>query len=376
MAKYLGQTVVANIDSDRIDLDVSREIAEYMPDESGFSVILMKAAKETTDTQQFFWYDNEPQSWVTTVALAADDDDTSIVVADSSIFVAESVVKVMATDEVLFVTKVTPSTDTLTVVRGYAGSTAAAIPLNSNLMRLAVASKEGSGAPDTTSAQPSKFYNYTQIIKTPFEGSRNADKEALKAGTSERNRIRREKALEHRLDIERTMLFGKRGEVVAENRKTTNGLIEQISSNIYDVNGVLTEKVFTDFTEMGFQWGSSEKLLIGAPSVLSIINQFAADRIHTKSGEDTYGLRLRYIDTFHGRLYIVPSKIFAYDYEDMLVIADMKNIKYRPYTGADTKLQMNIQLPDVDGWKDQYLTECGLQVRLEKTHAIATGITG
>lgn len=375
---YAGPTYTGNINVDRIDLDVAKDIAEYMPDESGFAVIAMRAGKKGTKTRQFIWYDNEPGAWWTKCSEALGNNsggtDTTLKVTDSSIFVAKDVLKVAATDEVMQVTKV--ETGKLTVVRGYAGSTAKAVPLNANILRLSTAMEEGSYTPDSKIAQPTKHFNYTQIIRTPFDGSRNANTEALKAGDSERNRIRREKALEHRLDIERTLLFGVRGEDVVNRTTTTGGLLEFITDNMYSVDGVLTEKVFLDFSEMAFAWGSANKLLVASPRVCSIINQFAADRIITKSGEDSYGLRLKQYDTFHGTFYIVPTKVFQHEYQDMMVAVDMKNVKYRPYTDADTKLRTNIHPDTFDGWMDEYLTEFGLEVRLAKTHAIATGITG
>jgi hypothetical protein len=53
----------------------------------------------------------------------------------------------------------------------------------------------------------------------------------------------------------------------------------------------------------------------------------------------------------------------------------MDYIAYRPLAGRDTTLKTNIQNNDVDGWMDEYLTEAGLEVRLEKTHAILKGVT-
>ncbi len=373
---YSGPTYVGHIDEGRIELDVKKEIAEYMPDDSGFSVILMKAGKKETGSREFVWYDDPPGAWWTQAAAPAAAAEDTITVADVSIFVKKDTVKVAATDEVVFVTDIDLDTNTLTVVRGYADTVAADIAAGDNLLRLSTTMEEGSFAPDSKIAQPTKHFNYTQIIRTTFDGSRNADTEALRVGDSERNRIRRLKALEHRLDIERTVLFGERAEDVANRRKTTGGLMYFIETNMFDVNGILTEKVLLDFAEMSFAWGSPDKLLVASPRVCSIINQFAADRIITRSGEETYGLKLKQLDTFHGTFYIMPTKIFQYDYQDMMVAVDMKNVKYRPYKGADTKLKLNIHPNDFDGWMDEYLTEFGLEVRLEKTHAIATGIAG
>ena len=42
----------------------------------------------------------------------------------------------------------------------------------------------------------------------------------------------------------------------------------------------------------------------------------------------------------------------------------------------DTHINREIQAPDVDGRKDEYLTEAGLEFGLEKRHGQFIGITG
>jgi hypothetical protein len=55
---------------------------------------------------------------------------------------------------------------------------------------------------------------------------------------------------------------------------------------------------------------------------------------------------------------------------------DMANVGYRYLNGRDTSLKTNIQANDVDGRRDEYLTEAGLEVKLPKTHGLLTGVTG
>lgn len=58
---------------------------------------------------------------------------------------------------------------------------------------------------------------------------------------------------------------------------------------------------------------------------------------------------------------------------DAMVILDLPHVKYRHMEGRDTKLQKNIQTPDFDGVKHQYLTECGLELTQGKVHSIIKG---
>ena len=107
----------------------------------------------------------------------------------------------------------------------------------------------------------------------------------------------------------------------------------------------------------------------------SIINQFAAGRIQTTSGEETYGLKLKEFISFHGTLYIATSDTFDRDYSGMGVGLDIDSLRYRPYAGNDSTLRTNIQENDRLGWKDEYLTQASLMLRQEKKHAILSGVT-
>ena len=82
-------------------------------------------------------------------------------------------------------------------------------------------------------------------------------------------------------------------------------------------------RLFEDICEMAFKYNSRDgapKLLITSRKVGSIINQWAAGRIETTSGEETYGLRLKRYISFHGDLIIIPSRLFEHDYEGVGLI--------------------------------------------------------
>jgi hypothetical protein len=76
----------------------------------------------------------------------------------------------------------------------------------------------------------------------------------------------------------------------------------------------------------------------------------------------------------HGILNIVKHPLFEGYYNGMGMILDLDNVKYRPLKGRDTKLETNIQPNDADYYKDQYLTEAGIMVKLPKTHAVIKGV--
>lgn len=359
------------IDYDRRDIDISKEIARLLPDASPFTVILMRSKKEATNTAEFKWYDSEPGGWWTKInnETGYDAAATELVVTDSTIFRSKDIIKVPRTGEVMFVTAVDEGSEKITVIRGYGTTVAAALVDDDWLWRQGNAMEENSLAPEPKIAQPVKEYNYTQIFRRPFDQSMTSDAESLVTSETERARLRRDQALEHRLDIERALMFGERKEDVSSRRRMTAGLDHFIQTNVYDMDETTTEAKFEEACEQAFAHGSTNKLLICSHRLGSVINSFAGDRIDTRSGEETYGIRLKTYKSFHGDLHIVPSRTLEKAYMGQAFIVDMDYVKYRPLKGRDTRLKTNIQENDRDGWMDEYLTEVGLQVRLEKVHS-------
>ena len=80
------------------------------------------------------------------------------------------------------------------------------------------------------------------------------------------------------------------------------------------------------------------------------------------------------VTTIFGNLYVVQEPLFRLDAEDYLMCVDLDNVAYRPLVGnginRDTFIETNIQANDMDGRKDQIITEAGLEISLPETHAV------
>lgn len=376
-----------SVDSDRRDIDVSEEISYLVPEATPFISLLMRARKVPVNSTEFIWYDQGAPTWYTQVDGGINDSATTLTVDDGSFFRAKDVIRNTSTGEICYVSAV--SGNDLTIVRGYGydsdtgtGTEAASMTDDDYILRLSNAMEENSSAPDTYATQPSKYFNYVQTIRTPFDSSMDNEIEGKRAGKPPRIRLRQDKSIEHRIDLEKTSLWGERYEDITNHRKMTGGVVQFISTNSYDVSstnsGILTEGELENIAEMSFKYKSptgGTKLMLTSHKVCGIVNQFAAGRIDTTSGEEAYGLRLKKLTTFNGDLVLAPSRLFEHDYESTALILDMENIEYRPFGGMDTKLRTNIQDNDVDGWKDEYMTKFGIRVRNEPTHTVVTGIS-
>ena len=384
--------LTTHIDSDRRDLDISRDIAMLMPETTKFITILMRARKIPVDSMEFIWYDENEPTWWTKLGAAYDDNSANggahnngtVSVVDAAFIRPKDIIKNAATGEVMRV--ISKAGNNLTVERGYgydvkAGSGTNAVASEGaadNIMRLGNAMEENSKAPESHATQPSKLFNFVHTFRTPFDSSMANQLEAKRAGQNTRIRLRQQKIIEHRVDIEKQCVFGERYEDLSHNIRMTGGVIQYIKSNSYDVatinGGILTEAVWEKFCEMGLKWGSQTKLFLTSPRVGSIINQFAAGRIETTTAEETYGMRLRRYISFHGDVIIATTHLFEKDYANIGLMLDLENIDFRPFGAFDSKLRANIHDNDLLGWKDEYVTMAGMRIRLEKTHSIITGV--
>ena len=295
---------------------------------------------------------------------------------DESVFVAGDIFKVPRTGEIMRVVSVDSVAHTVTVTayRGYGETSAAALLDDDYLVCLGNAMAERSSVPSEKLVQPTKVYNYCEIMRTPFGGSGTLLAEQQITSEQERSRLTRDKGIDHRLALERKLLFGERKEDATDKRRMSRGLEKFIVTNAYDAGGTLTESEFdTSVCEPVFKYGSKTKVLIASPRLVSILNGFGKEKLQISQGAKEYGLDLQEYVSPHGRLVIAPSRALEQYYAYHSFIVDMKYAFFRPL--RDTTLRRNIQNPDVDGFMDEYLTEAGLELRVEKCHGLVKNAT-
>lgn len=368
-----------NIDTDRRDLNVADRILELQPSATPFLVIGDRTSTGAAKSLEETWYDDDLAPWWTEASATATTSDTEITLNDGSIVKPKDLIKNTTTKEVMFVEAV--SGDKVTVKREYGkedgaeGTAAADVSVDDNFMRMGNAMEENSRSPEGRATQPNKFYNFVQTFRTPFSGSLEDATEDKKTIEDERARLSRRKGTEHKLDLERSYVFGERNEHINEKRRTMGGLFQFLTNQYNTIGGNLTETILEEALEDAFRYGSKEKIFITSPRVGTAINKMARDNIQTRSGEDYYGLKIAEYISFHGTLYVATSHMFERDYVGMGVILDMENIDILPYGSFSTTLRKNLQEEDRLGWKDEYLTMSTLRVRLNKTHRVLDGIT-
>lgn len=375
-----GQRATNTVGTDQRKIDMSDKIALLEPDAAPLTVITKRLGKAATHNPQFKAMEDEldPRFDAVNNGAGYASGATSIVVDNGPYFEVQSLVYVPRTGETMRVTAI--STNTLTVVRGV-GSTAAALVDNDELIIANTAQPEGDASRVARTRNPATVTNYTQIFRKPwdetntalysdYEGGDDWEFQAKKAG------------IEHKKDIEYAMMIGHPSEDTSSGnaRRTTGGFNHFVTTNITDASGALTETEFFAALRPAFRYGSKEKWAVGSALALDVLNAFPRGKLQTAQGETTYGLRvMQYISplgtinftthwllegaTLGGQVWIVDTDALRYRY-----LANKRGSR-------DSHINTDIQNNDVDGRKDEWLTECGLEFGQEKRHAKIIGIT-
>ena len=268
--------------------------------------------------------------------------------------------------------------------------------------------EEGSGAPDVFSTEIEDNYGYTQIFKTAAEMTGTALATRFRGYEYEWNRIWSEKLREHKVDIERAMLFGQKARVggiqysegiIGHILKNTDpehedGAFSYSSGKAYYrrvADSELTYDRLLSDLEVIFdpaRGSSGDKLVLCSLPVISFFNKLGdgkfldesmghsnnAYQYGIESRTGSFGHKVMMIDTVHGSLNLVKEPLFRGISASYMLMADMKYLMYRPLVGngynRDTQIITDVQSKDEDLRKDMILTEAGLEVCLPESHAL------
>lgn len=374
-----------NVDATGISMKIDMaDVIYQLDDEKGnrspLTALMARMKKQVTGNPKFQWLEDEMTPRWDAAGATATASDTSLVVDNVTYFRTGDLIKVPGTGEVVEVTAITPTTSTLTITRsiGDAGGTAAGTIANdAPLVIIGNAHQEGAAKRDVLTTALEEKYNYTQIIRTPF-GVTETFQATDSYGGNGLDYERRKHALEHRVDIERALLFGERAIDTSGThpKRYTGGLLYWLITNRKDASGTLTETEFEDFLETGFQYGSTKKILFCSPKIISAVNYWSKGKLNMYPKDQTYGIAVAQYLSAHGEVMLVRHNLLeGATYGGYGIMLDMEYVKYRPLDGRDTKLITNIQNPGDDMVMDEYKTEVGLEVNLEKAHSVLFGVT-
>ena len=292
------------------------------------------------------------------------------------------------TGEVMQATADTTGT-TLTVSRNIGGGSLT-IADNAKLFVAGFAAAEGATSPTAITFDATVTSNFTQIFRTAFQVSNTLASTTLRTGDKMNEAMTKALKL-HMSDIERAMFFGKKVESngsTASPTRYTGGLTTQLTNAISITSdyasyggsgaGQMTEAGFDSLLiSTIFKFGSKQKIAFVGETVAATLQAIGKDRWKPTAVEGAYGVNLTQYSTFAGDLMIhLHPQFRQLDHmKSAMVIVDFPHLVYRYLEGRDTQMLENRQAVDADSVKNEYLTECGLELLQDKVHAYITGWT-
>lgn len=365
--------VTLAVNASRLVVDMKDKIHLLEPSANPLTVFTKKAKSASCHNPKVEWLEDEATPVTTRINNATDQatNDTTLVVDAGGYFEADDLVLVQRTGEVFRVESV--STNTLTVGRGWAGTTTVdegyVIVDNDSLTNLGGSFTENDGAGTSVQTKLSEKYNYTEICRNPF-GLSNTLMNSNAYGGDVLAYTTKARGIEHAKDIEMKSLFGVRKIDADVAQRSMGGINYYISTNSKDFGGGIgsLDEIF-DAAEDDFRYGSKEKMLMVSRQVASNIALLAADLLRVVPESKSFGIHVQKLITPHGIYNIVAHDLLEGDtFGGYAFVVDMNNVAYRFLQNRDTKLITNIQTPGTDGRKDEFLTECSLEFILEKSH--------
>jgi hypothetical protein len=381
-------TGTGNINQNRRIFDVSKDVAFYNPNANPFFLLAMESSKEESIDPEFRCLEAQIQPVFDTTTAAVTAVATAVNVTHGNYFKANDLVLVTRTGEIFRVTTVAANALSV-VVRGYGTVAAAAMLINEELRRIGNAFEEGAAIDTPKTVQVDTITNYCEIFKTSLRLTGTEMATTLYGGMD--LPLRQKMAgIEHSMKIESAFLFGQRYERLTTSAvnaatshpiRTTQGIFRFISSNAVSIGGALTEATFNqEFLRYVFTADKNyrkKRTIFVSPLVGAIMNQWGNGKIQLVPSDKTFGITVNRYLSFFGEVNIVLHPLLEGNtYGGYALAVDLENVGYKYLSGRDTKLETDIVLDGTDARTDQFLTECGLKVRLEGVHGYAYGITG
>lgn len=318
---------------------------------------------------------NEIKTSVTAAALSSA---TTVYVADGAIVGKYDLIYVPRTGEIMRASSV--SSNTLTVTRGEAGTTAAALLASDELVMLNSSYAENAVSGDIRFKNTSFDYNYTQIAREPYGNSR-TEQGTKKYGIDNSYDRKKKMAL---IDMLRknngTMWVGGRSIDSTNKFRTTGGVLSFIdSANVYDVNNNLTQAEFEYWMrKYALAYNNTKKTLFASSKLIEKINSWASDKVvyNSNAAVTKFGLSVKTYTTAWGDLDIVYEPYFdeVSSLNGYGVALDLNLIKFVYFVNGVLRAFDDIQENDRDGRKGEWLMEFGVQVNVPKAHSILKGV--
>ena len=308
------------------------------------------------------------------------DVDTEFDVDNGSRFRAGDQIQVEGSEELMLVTGV--SGDTLTVVRGYAGTTAEDLADEQVINILGNAALEGADKPGARFTNRQRNGNYTQIFTATVEVS-GSDLAAGHLGLADEMDYQKQERLRELIrDLENTVINGGQPSSDPQGsgsiRRTMKGIIQHISTNVYHT-GDSGFPSGTDLDEAKVNyvlrkiWESSSgnvDLIVVGGFQKRKVNGFADGSRSYASADVTYKDMISVYESDFGVCRIVTARWLP---QDAVLFVDSSRVSALPLAGRSFHFKPLSSSGDYEC--GQLIGEYTLELKNEAAHGLIRGLS-
>ncbi|MCF7954339.1 MAG: DUF5309 domain-containing protein [Phycisphaerae bacterium] len=362
--------------------DVADVIGIISPYETQLLDVLGDPLRAATSTHHEWLEDTllPNKDTVSDASIVDPDVDTAFDVANGSRFREGDQIQIEGSAELMLVTAV--NSDTLTVVRGYAGTTAEDLVDGSVVNILGNAALEGGDKPAARFTNRSRMSNYTQIFTSAVEVS-GTDMAASQLGLSDEMDYQKQERLRELIrDLENTVING--GRAVSDPqgsttvRRTMKGIIQNLATNVYNSGdsgfptgtGLDEAKINYVLRQVWENSSGNVDLIVVGGYQKRQINSFLTDARSYGPSDNTYSDMVSIYESDFGVCKIVTSRWIP---QDAVLMLDSSRVNVLPLAGRSFHFKPLASGGDYEC--GELIGEYTLELKNEAAHGLIRGLS-
>lgn len=294
---------------------------------------------------------------------------TTMTITTGAKFQVGQVCQIDSDAELIYVSAI--SGTTLTIVRGYAGTTQTTHASNGTIYIRTRARVEGADASDSPTTNPTTQYNYTQIFEKKVEVTRSRQK-VTKYGIANEYDFQVAKFFKELLrDCENIAFYGQRGAGTSSVSRMAGGLDYFITTNVNALSGspALTQTHIEDKVQSAWEYGGNPRLLVCNAWAQRKIRDMYSGSVRTVQDSTRGGITIdKILAPPVGELDVLVVRACP---SSKIYLLDPDRVGWVPF---DDFFDQPLAITG-DAKKGEVIGEYGFVVQNEKAHAIISGFS-
>jgi len=306
--------------------------------------------------------------------------DTDFVVDNGSRFRVGDQIQVEGSEELMLVTGI--NGDTLTVIRGYAGTTAEDLADNQVINILGNAALEGADKPGARFTNRNRCGNYTQIFSASVEVS-GTDMAASQLGLADEMDYQKQERLRELIrDLENTVVNGGQPTSNPEGsgsvRRSMKGIIQHLSTSVFHTgdsgfptgNDLNEAKINYVLRQIWKNSNGNVDLIVVGGFQKRKINIFSADSRTYGANDTTFTDMISIYESDFGVCRIITTRWMP---QDAVLLLDSSRISVLPLAGRSFHLKPLASSGDYEC--GELIGEYTLELKNETAHGLIRDLT-